>query len=446
MIRIIKKIAVSFLSTIVLTLGCTYCDGDKEVEPVPNQDESKEESKVPTDGFVPVVIHIARDNSGHNARATEAEAKSMLNDINTDFSATDIVFKLHEIRYFNDDRFHTNWDSKEVSQERLVRALDYSRGMVNLVILNFKRGHGLSNFPEDLMDLIIIDYEEIATTTPTHEMGHYFDLLHTYSFSLGEEYVNGSNSAVTGDLISDTPASPGGEDFNSHTCKYTGNETDGNGDYYKPEGRNFMGDAPNTCRDRFSPMQIIRMKVAMKLDRYYLISSTNPSIASPVSKFPHNDSFDRTEKDSWMVDFKKDFGWSWGPKTRSTSTGADGPQNGNYFRYLEASDYDDYSEAGLISPSYNLSGKSSANITFHYNMYGSGIGQLKLQVSTDNGNKWETIFNKEGQQHTSGGNWSEQTTYLNDYVGKTIQLRFLGFLTYSTKGDISIDNVTVNAQ
>jgi hypothetical protein len=448
MIKIMKNSTLLLLSIIVFTLCFISCGEDKEIKPIPRKKEEPKERppEVSTDGTVPVVIHIARDNTGNNARATETEVRNMLRDMNADFLPTNIVFKLHEIRYFNDNRFHTSWDEDVVSEEQLVSALDFAKHKINLVILHIDDKYGHANFPADLLDLIEINYEALGTSTPTHEMGHYFSLLHPYSTSRGKELVNGSNSAVTGDLISDTPASPGGNDFDRHTCEYTGNEKDSNGDSYRPDGRNFMSDAPTGCRDRFSPMQIIRMKVAMKLDRYYLISLTNPTIASPISEFPHNDSFDRTENDSWMVDPKKDFGWSFGSMTKSKLTGANSAQNGYYFRFLEASDYPADSEAGLISPCYNLSGKSSANITFHYNMYGRGIGQLKLQVSTDNGNKWTTLFNKSGQQHTSGDDWTEQTVSLNAYVDKTIQLRFLGSILRSSKGDISIDNVTVNAQ
>ncbi len=60
------------------------------------------------------------------------------------------------------------------------------------------------------------------TRTLTHELGHYFNLLHTFQSSTdanqtNREYVTrdvfqGANCATKGDLLCDTPADPYGRD------------------------------------------------------------------------------------------------------------------------------------------------------------------------------------------------------------------------------------------
>jgi len=72
--------------------------------------------------------------------------------------------------------------------------------------------------------------------TLAHEMGHFFGLYHTFEGG-GNELVNGSNCAFTGDLVCDTPADING---NSDGCVYTDMTPDPNGDIYTPYMSNIM--------------------------------------------------------------------------------------------------------------------------------------------------------------------------------------------------------------
>ncbi len=398
---------------------------------------------------VPVIFHIARTDSGLDPRADADDVDAMVANLNDAYLAASIEFQLCEIRYVDNNDLHTNFDGDE---DDVLAAIDYKEKVINLVILGYSSIHGHSNFPSGMLDLVEIDYEEIATTTLIHEMGHYFGLLHCYSYSRGYELADGSNCHTAGDMVCDTPASPGGLDFNDDTCAYTGNAEDYNGNFYEPEGRNYMSDAENGCRDRFSLTQLIRIEACMKLERYYLLNDCVPSSLSNLTcsdltsivSFPHNDNFDKNLNDSWMIDSEADFGFSCDGRTKSTSSGANQAQSGYYFRYLDTSDFS-YMTAGLISPGYDLSEKSSADVTFYYNMHGSDTGNLSLQVTANNGTTWTDLFSKDGQQHDSGDEWEKVVVSLDDYVGGEIQLRFRGTSGKNSDGDISIDNVTVDA-
>lgn len=96
-----------------------------------------------------------------------------------------------------------------------------------------------------------------------HEMGHYFNLMHTHETAYGAELVNGSNCATAGDLICDTPADPNLQyEVLAYNCKY-GNTTlrDANGELYKPLEDNIMSYASGACTKGFTPQQVARMRL-----------------------------------------------------------------------------------------------------------------------------------------------------------------------------------------
>ncbi len=76
-----------------------------------------------------------------------------------------------------------------------------------------------------------------------HFLGHYFGLLDTdYG---GGELVNGSNCAIAGDLICDTPADPGvppdpADLMSSRPCNLDVDLKDANDDFYLPDMGNIM--------------------------------------------------------------------------------------------------------------------------------------------------------------------------------------------------------------
>ena len=106
----------------------------------------------------------------------------------------------------------------------------------------------------------------------SHEMGHVLYLWHTHHGTFDEggndnscpELVNGSNSAICGDYVTDTPADPNLRfDVNQSTCGWNSSATDANGDLYNPDERNVMSYTDINCMEYFTPEQGKRMRNAI---------------------------------------------------------------------------------------------------------------------------------------------------------------------------------------
>ncbi|WP_191861103.1 M14 family zinc carboxypeptidase, partial [Hanstruepera ponticola] len=182
-----------------------------------------------------------------------------------------------------------------------------------------------------------------------------------------------------------------------------------------------------------------------------LFTTTTPPPCSGtiVNSFPYSESFENTLGD-WTQDGSDDFNWSFDTNsTPSSNTGPNGPSNGTYYIYTEANDGDDFQEAILNSPCFDLTTKENASFSFDYHMYGSQIGSLSLEVSTDDGNNWTNIQTFNGQQQgSSSAAWLTHTEDLSAYEGNYVRLRIIGQLgnvTGQRRSDIAIDNVGLTA-
>ena len=114
--------------------------------------------------------------------------------------------------------------------------------------------------------LINSDCLEEGAKTITHEIGHHFDLLHTFETANGSELVTRNigqrNCDVTGDGFCDTPA-----DTRNYTCPYqSAGERDLHGVLYDPDWKNFMSYYGNNCLSEFSAEQYNHARMVLEND------------------------------------------------------------------------------------------------------------------------------------------------------------------------------------
>lgn len=108
--------------------------------------------------------------------------------------------------------------------------------------------------------------------TLTHELGHFYGLLHTHDTQYGRELVDGSNCRSAGDRLCDTSADPnlGNPNYLSG-CTYIGLAEDKNGEKYSPPVSNYMSYAPANCQYFFSEEQERLIQDVHQNENAYLV-------------------------------------------------------------------------------------------------------------------------------------------------------------------------------
>lgn len=219
---------------------------------------------VPTTIFVPLAFHVVRTSAGEGGLPADRSCEA-LDDLDGAFLGVAIRFYLAgPIDYIDDDDFYYNIDSME--EIDALRSTNPLPGTVNVYFTeNLNQGSGrfcgISSFTWSRVQGVVMENDCTAVwwnhTTFPHEVGHYFDLLHTHETARGRECVDGSNCATAGDQLCDTPADPGlGTRNVDPACVYFGVETDPcHGDRYDPDTANYMSGSRPSCRTRYTPEQ-----------------------------------------------------------------------------------------------------------------------------------------------------------------------------------------------
>ncbi|WCO00588.1 choice-of-anchor D domain-containing protein [Psychroserpens ponticola] len=166
-----------------------------------------------------------------------------------------------------------------------------------------------------------------------------------------------------------------------------------------------------------------------------------------VSSFPYEESFESgfglwTQGVNAIDD---DFNWS--RTTSSTPSGSTGPNaapDGNYYSFTEANGNNN-STTLLNSPCFDLTSASNPKFTFSYHMYGSGMGDLFVELSTDNGINYPNIlYTNSGEIHAnSNSSFTPISIDLSSYIGQTVRIRFRGEVAGSNSSDMAIDLLTL---
>lgn len=130
--------------------------------------------------------------------------------------------------------------------------------------------------------------------------------------------------------------------------------------------------------------------------------------------------------------------------TTSLNTGPDddADKSGGKYIYIETSGAlcRTGNEAFLTSNCIEVdaSGADSCHFSFQYHMYGKDVNKLSLQITTNGGSSWQTIWEKQGNL---GNRWFKQYINLSPWHGQIVQFRFVGTGGSGSNGDIALDNL-----
>ncbi|MBL4663662.1 MAG: M36 family metallopeptidase [Flavobacteriaceae bacterium] len=165
-----------------------------------------------------------------------------------------------------------------------------------------------------------------------------------------------------------------------------------------------------------------------------------------VSSYPYNESFESnfgawTQSSNDDIDWTRDSGG-----TPSSNTGPSSAADGTTYIYVEASvngtGYPN-KRAILNSPCFDLSSATSASFNYSYHMFGAtDMGSIDLEVSTDDGATWSSIWNQTGNQ---GDQWNAQSINLGAYTGESnVRLRFNRLTGSTWQADIALDSFNLD--
>lgn len=163
-----------------------------------------------------------------------------------------------------------------------------------------------------------------------------------------------------------------------------------------------------------------------------------PVCTTTVSSFPYAEGFENT-LGQWTQGSGDDFDWAvQSGATPSSGTGPSAAAAGTYYVYAETSTPNNPSKTTILnSPCFNLTGVNAPEATFQYQMTGTAVGNVKLEVRQDGASTWSQVWTKAGDL---GAAWISETVNLAAYAGNTIQLRFVATSGTSWSGDIAIDD------
>ncbi len=137
-----------------------------------------------------------------------------------------------------------------------------------------------SYFPEDEQGIVVINSAAGSVRNPStfpHEIGHYFDLFHTYDQAGLSECSLDAFCRSSGDLVCDTPPEPSfltaAELLGYPACLYIGGALQPcpGSPAYEPDLTNFMSRGGPPCRDHFTAGQLERARATLLLLRPELV-------------------------------------------------------------------------------------------------------------------------------------------------------------------------------
>ena len=224
-----------------------------------------------TPHVISIAWHVLQRSDG--TTAVDAETlESMIDYINEVWASENISFAAHPlINYIVDDSLWNNLNSDyAVDQFRSTTPLENALNVYWAPSLLNGSLCGISAFSFMSIDSIAMPPQCVGRPDVrgvfAHEVGHWFDLFHTFETYDGTECVSGSNCATAGDLVCDTPASFGLEFdvcVDAANCELTCTNVAGPcpGDpVYDPSTVNFMSYSTPNCLTEFTPGQYSRLR------------------------------------------------------------------------------------------------------------------------------------------------------------------------------------------
>ena len=150
----------------------------------------------------------------------------------------------------------------------------------------------------------------------------------------------------------------------------------------------------------------------------------------------------------WSRDPQPGGGHFWGVATGNALPATSGPDQAlvgaNYIYSIGAAGTNG-SLGTITSPAVDLSNLDRPGVILNYYMFGSAIGQLRVEVKTLAQTSWTQLLVVSGQQQTSADqSWIEANIDLEDFENEIIQVRLVSQRGTNFNSSIAIDGFEVN--
>lgn len=253
---------------------------------------------------IPVTIHIVRNSNGGGG-FYENNAFLTICDLNNRMASSGMFFYLAgPVRFVDNDLYFNTTDFGDlftmIDLENVPRTMNIyytNLGQLGLCGFAFYPNTGPGGFQNDGAVVMSFACSQPTGTTLTHEVGHFFNLPHTFDQTSGNPITGpnaervtrltnepaprlSANCAVAGDEFCDTPADFIGTRWSCPTGQV---QFDINGDRFRPDSSYYMSYSNDLCMSRFSTQQILAMRATLAsttAPRGYLLINPMPNFSS----------------------------------------------------------------------------------------------------------------------------------------------------------------------
>ncbi|MEZ0484988.1 GEVED domain-containing protein [Fibrella aquatica] len=255
--------------------------------------------------YIPIRFHVLRRDNGTGGASVSSlnQAIVLLNQL---YQPAGIAFyQCGSQPHYIDNTTFFDFDKEE--EASLADGNDVFNAiniyLTNTIIYNGSQVSGYAYYPSSLAiaNRIFLEASQVTGYSMAHEMGHYFDLYHTFQNNRSSTVTNrelvlrpgtpqgtrpfAANCELTGDFVCDTPSDPYGiPGATTSGCTYTGTVIDANGDPFTPHTSNIM--SYYACGNQFTPGQYARIETGLlyRLDpgNEYNLDCATIAIAAPT--------------------------------------------------------------------------------------------------------------------------------------------------------------------
>jgi len=285
---------VSFILTISflwLNTNCIYaqgfCSNTETSSPSSNYNSSFQNMNANGPFYIKIYIHVIRNANGIGGQSLQS-VKDAVNILQQDFNPHNIYFVWDCSIDYIDNNIWFQGPVVNGSSTGIYNVNNNYNGIdiylfPDIANSNGGRANGVGGSSEFWVAGVFSGLPVSTSHIISHEMGHCINLWHTHHGCESGiwENTNGSNCAVAGDYVCDTPSDPHlGFNVNTITCNWSGQalcptpEPVGN---YNPDTRIIMAYTQPNCMAYFTNGQGQRMRNSIASLPYLQTTQTIPS-------------------------------------------------------------------------------------------------------------------------------------------------------------------------